>query len=86
MEKIKHYHKKKALLEFHKGKRKFTTQEAVDFLNSYPSKYGLGNHRYTQTTYSQLSAILSGDANYKHSNLNVGKNVAALWVYIGEEE
>ena len=86
MKKEKHYHKRRALLEFHKTKIEFSTQEAVDFLNSYPSKYGVGLHRYTQTTQQQLGAILSADSNYKQINPNAGKNITSTWVYIGEEE
>ena len=86
MKKEKHYHKKKALLEFHTNKIEFSTQEAVDFLNSYKSKYGVGLHRYTQTTYQQLGAILSSDSNYLQTNPNAGKNITSKWVYVGEEE
>ena len=86
MKKNKHQYKRKALLNFHKGNMEFSTQEAVDFLNSYRSKYGAGIHRYTQTTHPQLSAILAGDANYKQTNPNTSKDTVTIWAYIGEEE
>lgn len=92
MKKEKHYHKKKALLEFHKDKDSFTTKQAVDFLNTYPSKMGTGLHRYTQTTVNQLGAILRSCKNYyqlepnNSSGYMKSKDKTSVWKYIGEEE
>ena len=86
MKKDKNYHKKKALLEFATSHNEFSTDEAMDFLNSYKSKWNPHKtHRYTQTTKQQLGALLMSDNNYKLLEKNNGHKTS-IWTYIGEEE
>jgi hypothetical protein len=83
---IKHHHKKTALIEYAKSVASFTTQEAVDFLNSYRSKTTGNLHRYTRTTQNQLGSLLSSDKDYIQVDPNKSRHVISTWKYIGEEE
>jgi|13_taG_2_1085334.scaffolds.fasta_scaffold58225_4 hypothetical protein len=86
MKKDKNYHKKKALLEFAISRNEFSTDEAMDFLNSYKSKWNPNKiHRFTQTTKQQLGSLLMGNNNYMQLEKGDGRKTAK-WIYVGEEE
>jgi|3_EtaG_2_1085321.scaffolds.fasta_scaffold00206_24 hypothetical protein len=78
---INHYYKRVALKEFGQGNPYpyvFSTEQAVDYLNTYKNLTG-SLHKRTQTTNQQTGNLLSMMKSFK--NMGYKK-----WMYIGEKE